>query len=149
VYGGPDGVDSALSLSLSTVSGRVSARLTGCSYHHASLGLDTSSPHPLISYLISTTERGQTAGWSHMLELILENCHRFDRSNQICTCLLSFGRYSYPKQLTGAIIVKCLAQGHIQIFHLAGSMNRTTDLSVTGPTLLSDRLPAADQLLGE
>ena len=92
-----------LSLSLS---GRVSARLTGCSYHHASLGLDTSSPHPLISYLISTTERGQTAGWSHMLELILENCHRFNRSAQICTCLLSFGSYSCPKQLTGAIRAK-------------------------------------------
>lgn len=137
MYGGPDGVDSALSL----------YRRWPCLSQTHRMQLPPCQPGP--GHLISTTERGQTAGWSHMLELILENCHRFDRSVQICTCLLSFGSYSYPKQLTGAIIVKCLAQGHIQIFHLAVSGIRTTDLSVTGPTFLSDRLPAADQLLGE
>ena len=58
--------------------------------------------------------------------------------------LQSFSRHSYPERLTWAIRVKCIAQGHIgRFFHLVGSGIRTSALSVTGPTLLTDTLPAS------
>ena len=55
--------------------------------------------------------------------LVRELLHSADALNQI---------------LSGAFRVKCLAQ----IFHLVGSGIQTNNLSVTGPTLLTARLPA-------
>ena len=73
--------------------------------------------------------------------------HRTVFSLSSLLTLWLFSRHRYPEQLTGAIRVKCLAQGHINIFQLVVSGIRTSDHSVTGPTRLTARLPAASSLM--
>ena len=47
--------------------------------------------------------------------------------------------------MTNLVLVPCL-RAHQQIFHLGGSGNQTSNLSVTGPMLITARLPAAPVL---
>ena len=66
-----------------------------------------------------------------------------DRMITMLFTLESFRRRFYPEPLTGAIGLSALVtpRAHRQIFHIVGLVIRISNLSVTGSTFLTARLP--------